>query len=348
MKKRIPAVSIVIPLYNAEKYVGECLDSILAQTFKDFEVIVVDDCSTDKSCDVVESYLPKFNQRGTEKLKLLRRSFNSGNPGMPSNDGIKVSRGEYILFIDNDDEITPTALEDLYPIAKKFDADVVHCEKYFEFIDGQDTFKLSSYQTGEFVNEPTLLTDDLAQRTVELNSQRFILNLWTKLIRRDYVLFNNLELISGMAQDALFTICLMLSAKNYVRVPHVINLYRIHDRSISHKSINVATEVSRWLKGLSKGFVYFDKFLSEREFFQKHPDVKYLALDTWVKECCQYFLAIYEKIPPFQLDEIIRQEFSKVHDKTGLMAFLFSRMNVLSVNLIQREQMIQQLQQTKS
>ena len=64
MKKTIPAVSIVIPMYNTEKYIGECLDSILAQTFKDFEVIVVDDCSTDKSCAVVESYLPKFNHGG--------------------------------------------------------------------------------------------------------------------------------------------------------------------------------------------------------------------------------------------------------------------------------------------
>ena len=64
MNKNIPAVSIVIPMYNTEKYIGECLDSILAQTFQDFEVIVVDDCSADKSCDVVESYLPKFNGGG--------------------------------------------------------------------------------------------------------------------------------------------------------------------------------------------------------------------------------------------------------------------------------------------
>ena len=62
--KKIPAVSIVIPMYNTEKYIGECLDSILAQTFQDFEVIVVDDCSTDNSRAVVESYLPKFNEGG--------------------------------------------------------------------------------------------------------------------------------------------------------------------------------------------------------------------------------------------------------------------------------------------
>ena len=56
-KKNIPAVSIVIPMYNTEKYIGECLDSILAQTFKDFEVIVVDNCSTDNSVSIVEKYM---------------------------------------------------------------------------------------------------------------------------------------------------------------------------------------------------------------------------------------------------------------------------------------------------
>ena len=64
MNKNIPAISIIIPMYNTEKYIGECLDSILAQTFTDFELIVVDDCSTDRSCDVVESYLSKFTGGG--------------------------------------------------------------------------------------------------------------------------------------------------------------------------------------------------------------------------------------------------------------------------------------------
>ena len=62
MNKNIPAVSVIIPMYNAEKYIGECLDSILAQTFQDFEVIVVDDCSNDKSCEIVESYIE--NRKG--------------------------------------------------------------------------------------------------------------------------------------------------------------------------------------------------------------------------------------------------------------------------------------------
>ena len=65
-QKTIPAISIVMSMYNFEDYIGECLDSILAQTFDDYEVIVVDDCSTDNSAAIVESYVPKFT-RGGEK-----------------------------------------------------------------------------------------------------------------------------------------------------------------------------------------------------------------------------------------------------------------------------------------
>ena len=293
-----------------------------------------------RSCGKLPS---KIQWGGDEKLYLLHRSFNSGNPGIPSNNGLNVSRGEYILFIDNDDFITKTALEELYPIAKKFDADVVHCEKYFEFIDGQNSFKLESYQKGEFVKEPTLLTKDLAQRTVELNNKRFLFNLWTKLIRRDYLLFNDIKMISGMAQDALFTFCLLVSAKNYVRVPNVVNFYRVVEDSLSHKKQNIVSKIHQWFNAMVIGFQYFENFLSEREFFQKRPDAKYVALEAWVRECLNYLQETYKTIPAFQLDEIIRHEFSKVHDKTGLMAFLFSRMNVFNVNLNHQGAMIQQM-----
>ena len=64
LNKTIPAVSIIIPMYNTEKYIGECLDSIFAQTFDDYEIIVVDDCSTDNSCAVVENYIQTHREGG--------------------------------------------------------------------------------------------------------------------------------------------------------------------------------------------------------------------------------------------------------------------------------------------
>ena len=125
------AVSVIIPLYNAGNFLPVCLESLLIQTFDDFEVIVVDDCSTDSSLTVAESYRERFNGR----LKLARTRKNSGNCAVPRNVGLPFSRGEYLFFLDSDDFVTLTALEELYFLAKKFDADVVHCEKWYPITD---------------------------------------------------------------------------------------------------------------------------------------------------------------------------------------------------------------------
>ena len=91
-----PAVSIIIPMFNADKYIAECLNSLLAQTLQNLEVIVVDDCSTDSSHALVESYIPKFGGR----LKLSRMKKNSGSSALPHNKGFALSRGEYIFSMD--------------------------------------------------------------------------------------------------------------------------------------------------------------------------------------------------------------------------------------------------------
>lgn len=120
-----PAVSVIIPLYNAEKFIRQCLISVLASKFQDYEVIVVDDCSTDRSVVEVEKLLPHFDGR----LKILHTDVNSGGAGVPRNLGLKSARGKYITFVDNDDLILPTTLGYFFDIAEKFNADVLHTEK---------------------------------------------------------------------------------------------------------------------------------------------------------------------------------------------------------------------------
>ena len=124
------AISVVIPMYNAEKYIGECLTSLANQTFQDFDVTVVDDCSTDNSRAVVNKFLDTF---GGGRLKLKKLSKNSGYPGLPRNSALDMVRGKYVYFLDSDDFLSETAFEELYTVAEKFNADVVHGEKYFVF-----------------------------------------------------------------------------------------------------------------------------------------------------------------------------------------------------------------------
>ena len=107
MAEKNPAISVIIPMYNTEKYIAACLDSVLSQTFQNYEVIIVDDCSNDKSCEIVESYKPKFGG----KLQLIRSEKNSGSPGVPRNTAMPLAKGKYIYFLDSDDALIDTALE---------------------------------------------------------------------------------------------------------------------------------------------------------------------------------------------------------------------------------------------
>ena len=123
----VPAISIIMPMFNVDKYVGQCLDSVLAQTFKDYEVMLVNDCSTDRSREIAESYLDKFDGR----LRIHSLAHNSGGAAVPRNTAIRMARGKYLYILDSDDVLLPKTLEEFYNAAEEFDADYVHTEKHF-------------------------------------------------------------------------------------------------------------------------------------------------------------------------------------------------------------------------
>ena len=324
-------------MYNTEKYIGECLDSLLAQTFMDFEIVLIDDCSSDNSPAVVESFIPKFDGR----LKVLRLKKNSGNNGIPNNTGFALSRGEYVIFLDSDDTITPDALEKLYTVAKKFDADVVGCEKYYDVPENfwydaefRKQLKPFSYQAGGFVTEPALISEDTFERVKACAQGRFLWNLWSKLIRRDFMIENNVRMMSSVHDDMLCTCFIIYSAKKFVRIPNIINHYRNRSDSITWRNRAGVDGLQKHFRSLKLGFAHLDEFLSGREFFRQYPDMKYLALEIYVREMLNYFQDIYAQIPAPALDELLRKEFGD-GDNTALATFVFSAMNIQRLQLNQ-------------
>ena len=342
----IPKISVIIPLYNAEKYIGECLDSLIAQTLQDFEVIVVDDCSTDNSVEIVQNYAEKFGGR----LKISRTQKNSGGCAVPRNVGLNFSRGEYISFLDTDDAFTTTALEELYLIAKKFDADVVCCEKYYDvpekiWYDAELRKKIKpfSYQSGEFVTEPTLISDDLYERVKACYEHRFLWNVWSKLVRRDLIFENEFVFADTLIEDVIFTICLACVAKKFIRVPNVVNYYREREISVSNIPLTDNNYFLKYIRALTSAFRYLDEFLSSREFFNQHSDIKYLALETCHQEILRYLQKIYAQEPVQAFDELLRQEFSKGNN-IALAAFIFGAMNVYNLKLTLALQRVDELE----
>ena len=124
-------VSIIVPVYQVENYLRQCVDSILAQTFTDFELILVDDGSTDRSGQICDEYAEM-----DERVKVIHKE-NSG-PSDTRNRGIEQAAGNYFMFVDSDDYIAPTMVECLYQSILKENADIAACNFLYSFEDDRN------------------------------------------------------------------------------------------------------------------------------------------------------------------------------------------------------------------
>lgn len=134
-------ISIIVPIYNTEKYLQDCLQSVLNQTFRNYEVICIDDASTDGSGNIVEMYAQKDN-----RITLCRNKFNRGQ-AFSRNVGIRKAKGRYIYFLDSDDMIEQGALERMYCAAEKEKLDILYFDAkiIFENEAMQKKYKWISY-----------------------------------------------------------------------------------------------------------------------------------------------------------------------------------------------------------
>ncbi|MDR0305743.1 MAG: glycosyltransferase [Chitinispirillales bacterium] len=120
-----PLISVIVPAYNSEKYIGRCIESILNQTYKNLEIIAVNDGSADRTGEILDRYASKHNSDAFQKITIIHKK-NSGIAAA-RNKGLETAKGEYIGFVDNDDTIEKDMYEILIKNALKYDADVSHC-----------------------------------------------------------------------------------------------------------------------------------------------------------------------------------------------------------------------------
>ena len=345
MKKTIPAISIIIPMYNVEKYIGECLDSILAQTFDDYEVIAVDDCSTDKTCEVVESYLPRFN----DKLQLIRSDKNSGGRvGIPRNKGMRYAIGDYLYFMDSDDAMLDNALEILYNAAEKFAADVVHSDKCFYAPDDTvttDKSKLELIVKDESVNlnNQTVMSDKLEDRINQFITGFTRWEPWSNFIRRNFLMENNIEFpLLSIADDMSFHIMITLAAEKIILTPESFYVFRQRSTSNSRKQWSVPDTIHKRVADIFMGVTVLEKFMHKFEFFAKNPEYRYKLFEFITSSETMPVIPMYAQIPAHLMDGLIRRELAEIEDTTALTAFLFARMNLMNVQLIRAQNLLRQ------
>ena len=156
MSDKTPEISVIVPVYNVEKYLPQCLDSILGSTFKDIEVILVDDCGPDNSRAICDEYAAK-----DKRVRVIANPHNMGLSASRNN-GFDKARGKYISFIDSDDFIDVTMYEKLYNAMEREKVDMVGCNAWnyedgkksvIEYLDVKEDIKTSYEKLGNKIYE---------------------------------------------------------------------------------------------------------------------------------------------------------------------------------------------------
>lgn len=342
----VPTISVIIPLYNAEKYIADCLNSILAQTFQNFEVIVVNDCSTDTSPAIVESFMEKFGGR----LKIRRTEKNSG-VGASRSRGFDFSRGEYVFFMDNDDLITKTALEELYTLAKNFDAEVVYCEKYYLTDNDAKGIQLVNTIKDDAVDKPTFETENLVERFNRILTGKFFGVPWLQLVSRDLLIENNINYPPMRGHDdTIYTWSLIFFAKKFLRVPNATYIYRLSDDSITRKKdVIPAQKIDFNIHMTVEGVQAIRKLTDKLEFFKQNPMYLYALLDYFFQVNFKDMLKKSLELQPYEIYEIIKQKFGeKLGEQdvlvSALCTFLNNQQKIFAANNQRFNQFAEQAQ----
>ena len=339
----MPVVSVIIPMYNAEKYIGECLDSILNQTFQDFEVIVVDDCSTDNSRAVVESYVKKFGGR----LKLEKTLTNSGGGGyVPRNIGLKLSRGEYIQFVDADDFIAETALEILNAAATQSNADVVYASRYHLYesngkfqtaFDGESAFIIEQ----GLGDKPTLTINNPNKNLQRLLFEGNFNNPWTKFVARNFLLKNKIEfpqIISG--GDYVWTIQIYCCSKRFLRLPIPLYFYRNDSaESIWQKKRLPAEQIYHHVTAFLKWLKAFSELSNQIEILKQNPPYCFQALNLHFNECLRACEEERKQLSTQEIFKILCQDSSDL-----ILPFFFSAIDAYRKELLAAQQHVAELE----
>lgn len=196
-------VSVIVPVYKAEKYLRQCLDSLVGQTMDDYEIILVNDGSPDGSQSIIDEYKANFPDR------IVSLVIDNGGQGRARNFGIDIARGEYIGFVDSDDWVDITMYEKLYHAAKDADADLVLCDCVE--VDGRGEKR---YMDTSVCTDKMLVSGSVCD----------------KLIRRE--LIGELRFPCGLwYEDMELAVKLMLRAEKSVSVPEGLYFYRVSHTS---------------------------------------------------------------------------------------------------------------------
>ena len=218
-----PVISIIVAVYKAESCLRRCVDSLLAQTFQDYEILLVDDGSPDRSGEICDEYARKDNRV---------RVFHKENGGVASarQCGMNNARGEYVIHADPDDWVEPNMLEELYGKAKEENADMIICDVW------RDTSKKSTYVKQRlFILEHCVMLKDVFQ---QLHG-----SCWNKLVKRACYSKYDVNFPEGLSygEDTYVSVCLLAHPIKMAYVPKAFYHYvqNVNYSSLTRRPVKI-------------------------------------------------------------------------------------------------------------
>ena len=194
----MPKLSIVVPVYNVEKYLNQCIDSILGQSFTDFELIIVDDGSSDRSGSICDAYAQ------ADKRVLVMHTENRGVVTARKS-GVNCAKGEYTAFVDSDDWVDADFYRGIFEEAAETNADVLICRRVYY---GDNCIETTSLQSG-YYGKDALQATVLEEMMYDIRSERYRIkpNLWDKVFRTDLLkeVYKGVDPTITLGEDAVCT-----------------------------------------------------------------------------------------------------------------------------------------------
>ena len=213
-----PVASVIIPVYNSERYLPECLDSVLQQTLEDFELLIIDDGSTDSSLEIARRY-----EQNDKRIRVIQQDHNQGN-ALARERGMELAQGTWLYFLDSDDVINPKLLELSTDAGDSSQADIVIFRtQTLHAVTGERYSCPWAFDSKHF---PTPLFSPSEHPDYLLTSfQNWV---WNKLFRRSFILESNIHFLDfRRTEDLYFTVCALTQAHSIYLLDEELHQYRI-------------------------------------------------------------------------------------------------------------------------
>ncbi|MEU2229691.1 bifunctional glycosyltransferase family 2 protein/CDP-glycerol:glycerophosphate glycerophosphotransferase [Streptomyces vietnamensis] len=243
-----PRFSVIIPVYGVEGYIRECLESVTSQSYRDFEVIAVDDCSVDGSGAIIDEFAAR-----DPRVRAVHRAQNGGI-GAARNTGVEHARGDYLLFLDGDDSIRPGSLQAMADrLAESRDPEILIFDHVRTHYDG----KVEASKTGPILAG---IRDQVVNPVDHLELLRIFAVVWNRVYRRDFFTGEGYAFTDGLYEDALMVYTTMAAARRVAGLEYVVVEYRQRRQGSSMRSSSAR-----------KHFVIFEQYQRVFDYLEGRP-----------------------------------------------------------------------------